>query len=122
MARPLEYPGAIYHVTSRGNALRAVFLDDKDRENFLEILSLVVKRYNWLCHGYSLMDNHYHLLIETPDANLSKGMRQLNEVYTQTFNRIHKEDYLKVHYTTISKALKRVELKNDNSRSDPKNL
>lgn len=92
MARPLriEYAGAVYHVTSRGNAQKPIFRDDKDRDNFLEILSSVVKRCNWLCHGYCLMDNHYHLLIETPDANLSRGMRQLNGVYTQTYNRIHK--------------------------------
>ncbi len=92
MARPLriEYPGAVYHITSRGNAKRPIFKDDRDRKRFLEILSSVVKRYNWLCYGYCLMDNHYHLLIETPDANLSKGMRQLNGVYTQAFNRTHK--------------------------------
>ncbi len=92
MARPLriEYPGAVYHITSRGNAKKSIFRDDRDRERFLEILSSVVKRYNWLCYGYCLMDNHYHLLIETPDVNLSKGMRQLNGVYTQSFNRTHK--------------------------------
>jgi putative transposase len=53
------------------------------------VLGTVVKRYNWLCHAYCLMDNHYHLLIETPDANLSTGMRQLNGVYTQMYNRRH---------------------------------
>lgn len=91
MARPLriEYPGAVYHVTSRGNAKDSIFIDDKDRDNFLKVLSFVVKRYNWICHGYCLMYNHYHLLIETPEANLSKGMRQLNGVYTQTFNGRH---------------------------------
>lgn len=92
MARPLriEYAGAVYHVTSRGNAQSFIFRDDRDRGNFLEILSSVIKRYKWLCHGYCLMDNHYHLLIETPEANLAKGMRQLNGIYTQAFNRIHK--------------------------------
>ncbi len=91
MARPLriEYIGALYHVTSRGNAKGSIFIDDGDRDKFLKILSSVVKKHEWLCHGYCLMDNHYHLLIETPKANLSKGMRQLNGVYTQTFNRIH---------------------------------
>ena len=88
MARPLriEYPGAIYHVTSRGNEKKAVFKDDRDRESFLRTLQHVNKRYNWLCHAFCLMDNHYHLLIETPDGNLALGMRQLNGVYTQLFN------------------------------------
>ena len=91
MARPLriEYPGAVYHVTSRGNARNKIFSDDQDREIFLSILGGVVKRYNWLCHAYCLMDNHYHFMIETPDANLSIGMRQLNGIYTQKYNRRH---------------------------------
>ena len=89
MIRPLriEYPGAIYHITSRGNARERIFLEDADRLIFLEILGSVVKKYNWLCHAYCLMDNYYHALIETPDPNLSLGMRQLNGVYTQSFNR-----------------------------------
>ena len=93
MARPLriEYPGAVYHVTSRGNARNKIFADDQDREDFLFVLGSVIKRYNWLCHAYCLMDNHYHLMIETPDANLSLGMRQLNGVYTQKYNRRHNE-------------------------------
>ncbi len=88
MTRPLriEFPGAVYHVTSRGNAKQIIFLDDKDRRNFLIILSLTVKRFNLICHAYCLMDNHYHLLIETPEGNLSKGMKQLNSVYAQKFN------------------------------------
>lgn len=92
MARPLriEYSGAVYHVTSRGNAKKPIFRDDKDRYKFLETLESVIKRHNWLCHTYCLMDNHYHIIIETPDGNLSKGMRQLNGVYTQAFNRRHK--------------------------------
>jgi REP element-mobilizing transposase RayT len=81
--------GALYHITSRGNRQENVYESDADREAFLSILSHVCDRYNWVCYAYCLMDNHYHLLIETPDANLSKGMRQLNGVYTQTFNRIH---------------------------------
>src|SRR3990172_7313322 len=91
MARPLRivFPGAIYHVTSRGNARAAIFKEDADRELFLEVLQQVVERFNWLCHAYCLMDNHYHLMIETPDGNLSAGMRQLNGVYTQRFNRRH---------------------------------
>jgi len=89
MARPLriEYPGAVYHITNRGNDKKAVFKDDLDRETFLKILAHVNKRYHWLCHGYCLMDNHYHLIIETPDGNLSLGMRQLNGVFTQARNK-----------------------------------
>ncbi|MDP1707696.1 MAG: transposase [Gammaproteobacteria bacterium] len=91
MARPLrlEFPGAIYHVTSRGNARNAIFLDNEDRGLFLGCLGEVIARFGWLCHAYCLMDNHYHLLIETPEGNLSLGMRQLNGVYTQRFNRRH---------------------------------
>jgi putative transposase len=91
MARPLriEYPGAVNHVTSRGNAGIKTFRDDPEREIFLSIFSEVVKRYNWICHAYCLMGNHYHLMVETPDANLSLGMRQLNGIYTQKVNRRH---------------------------------
>jgi REP element-mobilizing transposase RayT len=85
----VEYPGAVYHVTSRGNAGQAIFLADEDREAFLSTFGLVVSRHGWLCHAYCLMDNHYHLLLETPDATLSQGMRQLNGLYTQRFNRRH---------------------------------
>ncbi len=91
MARPLrlEYSGAIHHVTARGNAQAAIFLDDEDRDSFLAVLAECIARFAWICHAYCLMDNHYHLIIETPDANLSAGMRQLNGVYTQRFNRRH---------------------------------
>jgi len=91
MARPIriEYAGVLYHITSRGNAREAIFFTDEDRLSFLKILQDQCRTINWLCHAYCLMDNHYHLLIETPDGNLSKGMRQLNGVYTQTFNRHH---------------------------------
>jgi putative transposase len=91
VTRPLriEYAGAVYHVTSRGNEKKAVFKGDEDRIRFLNTLHHVNKRYNWICHAYCLMDNHYHLLIETPDGNLALGMRQLNGVYTQLFNRAH---------------------------------
>jgi len=91
MARSLrlEFPNAIYHVTARGNAREPVFLDDEDRTLYLACLADGVRRFGWICHAYCLMDNHYHLLIETPDANLSAGMRQLNGVYTQRFNRRH---------------------------------
>jgi len=89
MARPLriEYPGGVYHITNRGNDKKTVFKDDRDRETFLKILTFVNKRYHWICHAYCLMDNHYHLMIETPDANLSLGMRQLNGVYAQARNK-----------------------------------
>jgi len=94
MARPLriEFPGAVYHVTSRGNARTDIFEDDSDRQLFLIILGQVVKRFNWLCHAYCLMGNHYHLLIETLEGNLSAGMRHLNGVYTQAYNRTHHKD------------------------------
>ncbi|MBI1820433.1 MAG: transposase, partial [Nitrospirae bacterium] len=88
MARPLriQYPGAVYHITSRGNEKKPAYKDNQDRERFLTILQHVNQRYHWICHAYCLMSNHYHLLIETPDGNLSIGMRQLNGVYTQLFN------------------------------------
>lgn len=91
MTRPLrlEFPGAIYHITSRGNARENIFRGKIDRNTFLTILADTTARYNWLCHAYCLMDNHYHLLIETLDPTLSSGMRQLNGVYTQSFNRSH---------------------------------
>lgn len=92
MSRPLRiaFPGAVYHVTSRGNARQAIVADDRDRVQFLAILGHVVERYGWRCHAYCLMDNHYHLLIETPKPNLSQGMRQLNGLYTQAYNRWHR--------------------------------
>jgi len=91
MARPLriEFPGAVYHVTSRGNEKQYIFIDDIDRKVFLKTLAETVKTHNWLCHVYSLMNNHDHLTIETPDANLSIGMRDLNGIYTQRFNQRH---------------------------------
>jgi putative transposase len=91
MARPLriEFSGALYHVTSRGDRQEPIFEDDEDRLAFLKILAEVVKRFNWLCHAYCLMTNHYHLVVETPDGNLSRGMRQLNGMYTQASNRRH---------------------------------
>ena len=91
MSRPLrlEFPDALYHVTARGDRRESIFEDDADRRAFLLTLAQVVKRFNWLCYAYCLMDNHYHLLIQTPDGNLSKGMRQLNGVFTQLSNRRH---------------------------------
>ena len=91
MARPLriEFAGALYHLTSRGNGREAIYLSNSDREIWLEVLAEVCRRFNWVCHAYCLMGNHYHLLVETPEGNLSAGMRQLNGVYTQRFNRQH---------------------------------
>ena len=91
MARPLriQFPGAVYHITSRGNEKQNIFLDDTDRSVFLNVLEETVKIYNWLCHAYSLMSNHNHLSIETPDGNLSDGMHHLNSVYSQKFNKRH---------------------------------
>jgi REP element-mobilizing transposase RayT len=91
MARPLrlEFSHAVYHVTGRGNARQDIVADDEDRRCFLATLAHVVDRYGWLCHAYCLMDNHYHLLFETPKPNLSQGMRQLNGLYTQAYNRRH---------------------------------
>lgn len=92
MSRPLrlEFPGAVWHVTSRGNERREVFRDDRDRERFLSVLSRTVELFRWRVHAYVLMGNHYHLLFETPEPTLSRGMRQLNGVYTQAFNRAHR--------------------------------
>jgi len=89
MARPLriEFAGALYHVTSRGDGREDIYLSDADREGFVSVLAHVCERFNWVVHAYCLMSNHYHVLVETPDGNLSKGMRQLNGVYTQQFNR-----------------------------------
>jgi REP element-mobilizing transposase RayT len=91
MARPLriEYPGAIYHVTARGNARQDIFHDDHDRREMLDLLREIIADRNWICHAYCLMTNHYHLLIETLEGDLSRGMRQLNGIYTQRFNRRH---------------------------------
>ncbi len=91
MARPLrlEYPGAIYHLTSRGDRRELIFEDDTDRLQWIEILSRACERYNWQVYAYCLMDNHYHILLETVDGKLCKGMRHLNGVYTQYYNRQH---------------------------------
>jgi len=91
MARQLrlQFPGAVYHVTSRGNAGQDIFADDGDRERFLDLLGREIEQQRWRCHAYCLMDNHYHLLVETPEANLSRGMGRLNMTYAQAFNRRH---------------------------------
>lgn len=91
MSRPLriEFAGALYHVTSRGDRREDIYLDDADREQFLEVFAEVCDRHRWVCHAYCLMSNHYHLLVETREPTLGKGMRQLNGVFTQRFNRRH---------------------------------
>ena len=91
MSRPLrlEFAGALYHVTSRGDRRENIYESDQDRRVFLCLLGEVCDTYNWVCYAYCLMSNHYHLVIETLDANLSKGMRQLNGEHTRLFNRAH---------------------------------
>jgi len=91
MTRPLriELAGGLYHVTSRGDRREAIYRDDRDREAWLGLLGEVCERFNWRCHAWCQMTNHYHLVVETPEANLSAGMRQLNGVFTQHFNRRH---------------------------------
>ncbi len=91
MARPLriEYPGALYHITARGIDKKKIFSDDDDRNSFLDIIMKIVERYKCRLHSYCLMNNHYHLLLETPLGNLSKIMMQLNSIYSQYFNKKH---------------------------------
>ncbi len=88
MARPLriEYPGAFYHVTSRGNERKDIFKTDSDREKFLSYLESATDRYKAAIHVYCLMSNHYHILLETPSGNLSQIMRHINGAYTTYFN------------------------------------
>ena len=94
MSRPvrIEFPGAVYRVTSKARESQIVFDDADDRGAFLNVLDNVVMRFGWLIHSYVLMDDHYHLVVEVPEANLSKGMRQLNGVYTQHVNRRHAQE------------------------------
>ena len=91
MARPLrlEFAGALYHITSRGDRREAINRAADDREAWLEVLGNVCARFNWVLYAYCQMTNHYHVLVETIDGNLSRGMRQLNGRYTQRFNRRH---------------------------------
>ena len=91
MARPLrlEFPGACYHLTARGDRQEPIFEDDTDRLVFLDLLAKETLQQGWILYAFCLMDNHYHLLLETPQPNLVRGMRRLNGVYTQAFNRRH---------------------------------
>jgi len=92
MARQLriEIPGGTYHITARGNVRRTIFRDDRDRQRMLAGVSTAVDEYGWLVHAYCLMPNHYHLLVETPLPNLSRGMKKINGTYAQGFNARHK--------------------------------
>ena len=89
MVRPLrvEYPSAFYHVIHRGNARENIFISDRDCEKFLEYLAKAVDRFEIKIHTYCLMTNHYHLLIETPQANLSRAVKWINVSYAAYFNR-----------------------------------
>jgi REP element-mobilizing transposase RayT len=91
MARPLriEYPGAVYHVMARGNQGRVIYQDDRDRRRFLETLGEACGKTGWRIHAYVLMGNHYHLLVETPEANLVAGMKWLQGTCTQRYNGRH---------------------------------
>jgi REP element-mobilizing transposase RayT len=91
MPRPkrIHYEGAIYHVTSRGNERRKIVMDDADRWMFIRLLGEMIEENKVVCHAWVLMDNHYHLLLETPEANLSLAMKHLNSLYTQRFNKKH---------------------------------
>jgi putative transposase len=91
MVRPLrlEYANALYHVTARGDRRENIYRDDNDREFWLEVLTRVCHRFNWVLHAYCQMHNHYHLVVETVEGHLSRGMQQLNGHYTQRFNRRH---------------------------------
>src|SRR5688572_8064464 len=86
----LTYPGAIHHVMSRGNRKSKIFVDDRDRLGFLELLSATRERFNVLWRSFVLMDTHYHLEVETPEGNISKVMRYINGVFTQRWNRRHR--------------------------------
>ena len=86
----IQFPGAVYHVMARGDRREAIFLDDEDRSMFLKALAEACGRTGWLCHGYVLMGNHYHLIIETPEANLVAGMAWLQNTFTRRHNVRHK--------------------------------
>ncbi|MGO8675294.1 MAG: transposase [Limisphaerales bacterium] len=92
MARKLriQYPGAIYHAMNRGDRREDIFADDKDRACFLETLGQASEKAGWQVHAYCLMSNHFHLVVETPQANLSNGMKWLLQTYTSRFNRRHR--------------------------------
>ena len=82
----IEVADGMYHVTARGNAQEEIFLDGQDYRTFCGVLSKTVERYRWRCHGYCLLPNHYHLLLETPEPNLGRGMLVVNGTYARRFN------------------------------------
>ena len=82
----ISFEGALYHVTNRGNEKANIFVDEKDKRFYLKLLKETILLHQWICYGYCLMNNHYHLLIETPKANISAGMKKINGEYTQYFN------------------------------------
>src|SRR5690348_4304248 len=86
----LEYAGAIYHVLNRGDRREPIILDDQDRQSFLATLGQACEKTGWQVHAWCLMDNHFHLVLETPRANLVAGMRWFLSTYTARFNRRHK--------------------------------
>ena len=86
----VEYPGAVYHVLDRGDRRESIFCDDADRKLFLATLTQACRRAGWRVHAWVLMSNHYHLLLETPEANLVAGMRWMQTTYTVRFNRRHR--------------------------------
>ena len=94
MSRPLriEYPGAWYHVMNRGRRGEEVFTEKKDYRLFIKVLQESAELFNIKTAAYCLMPNHYHLLLHTPEGNLSRGMRQINGIYAQRFNRVHHYD------------------------------
>jgi putative transposase len=91
MSRPLriQFPGALYHVTSRGDRREPIFVDDTDRAALLNVIAQAAQRFDFSALAYCLMGNHYHFVFHTGQANLSRSMRHINGVFTQTFNRRH---------------------------------
>ncbi len=91
MSRPprIQYPGALYHVTSRGNRRARIFHDERDHLIWMDLVGATVERFGFVVHGFCMMTNHYHLTVQTTDANLSLGMHFLNSSYAQHFNKRH---------------------------------
>jgi putative transposase len=109
MARAImmEYAGAVYHVTARGNRRKRIFVDDADHERSLEYVEEAARRFRWVITSYVLMVNHFHLVIETPEPNLARGMQWLNGSYACYFNKRHRkvghlfgERYKTIHVET----------------------
>src|SRR5260370_41551907 len=86
----IQYPGAMYHVMSGGNRRQDIYLDDVDRQDFLKTLAEACQKSGWQIHAFCLMSNHYHLVVETPNANLVAGMAWLQSAYTIRLNHRHK--------------------------------